>query len=308
MTSEPAHVHYVERRGLLAALRAQVPRADVVHLFGWGTAQLWRVAGGRPTLHVAVDPWSRNLANRDLPTWRRIADVGQAAKVARHERRHYPRLGAVVVVAPHDADWVRDRVPGARVEVVRNGVEPGPPPRPPIPEPVLGFHGAFEAEANVDAALLLVDQILPVVRERHPDVRVLLVGRDPPPVLRARRGPSVEITGTVSDVRPHLDRVAVYVAPMSTGTGLKNKVLEAMAAGLPVVATPLALAGIGPGAGLTAATGAHAVAAAVCALLDDADRRAAAGHHNRERVLREFTWEASARAIEDLWTSLVRVL
>src|SRR5581483_11321850 len=108
-----------------------------------------------------------------------------------------------------------------------------------------------------------------------------------------------------ADVRPELDRMAVYVACMSSGTGLKHKVLEAMAAGRPVVATPLGWAGIGPGPGLLDAAGPAEVAQAVIGLLRDRSRLASEGAAARERMVRDFTWERSAARVEEVWAGAI---
>jgi glycosyltransferase involved in cell wall biosynthesis len=118
-------------------------------------------------------------------------------------------------------------------------------------------------------------------------------------------GPDVAFSGAVPDLRPWLEQAAVYAAPMMSGTGLKNKVLEAMAAGLPVVASPLALAGIGAGDGVTEASDLAGMAGALAALLADPERRRAAGVAGRHRVERDFTWEANAAAVARLWEELL---
>lgn len=303
---EPAHVRYVERPSLLDALREQVHREspDVVHAFGWGTAALWRRVAPVPVLHVAVDAWHLNAGNRQLPRWRRLLDAGERRRIRAHERRHYPHAGAVVVVSPTDAERLRDLAPDARVEVVPNGVEPGAEPTAVPDAPVLGFHGSFEARHNVDAARVLVHDVLPRVRQRVPAARVLLVGRSPGPEVRRLAGPAVELRADVADVRAALDDMTVYAAPLVSGWGLKNKVLEAMAAGRPVVTTPLGSAGIGAGPGVVEAADAGAVAAAVGDLLSDPGRLRAAGAAGRRRVVAEFTWAASAGRVEELWADL----
>lgn len=305
---EPAHVHWVEQPALLAALdAAAADPPDVLHLFGWGTAQLHRRLPGVPAVHVAVDPWSVNRANRGGSTLRRLADLGQARRVAEHEARHYPDVDRVVVVAPHDAETLRAEVPTARIVVITNGVDAGP--EPPdagaVAAPVLGFHGAFEARANVEAAELLVRDILPRVLADVPDATALLVGRDPPPELRRLDGPRVTVTGAVPDVRPWLERMAVYVAPLTGGTGFKNKVIEAMAAGRPVVASSLALSGIGAASGTAVADDPTTAAAEIARLLTDPALRTRAGAAARRRVVREFTWEGSARRVGELWHEVV---
>lgn len=299
---EPAHVRYVERPGLLAALAEEVPRAEVLHLVGWGTAQLATRYPRTPAVHVAVDPWEASWHNRGLPWWRTPTDAGQRRLVRRHEARHYPHAACVAVVAPADADLLRARIPAARFAVVPNGVEPGPPPRGLPAGDVLGFHGAFETQANVDGARALVERILPLVRRRRPGATVLLAGRDPSREVRLLAGrPEVDLHAGPVDMRAELDAMSVHVTWMPSGLGLKNKVLEAMAAGRPVVANARGASGIGAGDGLLVAGDEQAAADAIVDLLEDRTRAEATGRAGRERVLARFGWDASARAVEELW-------
>ena len=302
-TGEPAHVGYVERPALLAALAAAVRdhRPDVVHAFGWGTAGLWRHTDGVPVVHMAVDAWHRNAGNRRLPVWRRPLAAAELGRIRGHERRHYPHDAAVVVVAPDDAAELRRLAPDARIEVVANGVDAGDEPAALPAAPVLGFHGSFEAQHNVDAARVLVRDVLPEVRRAVPDARVLLVGRSPGPAVRALAGPDVELRADVADARAELADVTVYVAPLVSGWGLKNKVLEAMAAGRPVVTTARGAAGIGAGPGVHESPDVAGLAPLVVALLHDRAGLAAQGEAGRRRVVTDFTWAGSAAAIEALW-------
>lgn len=305
---EPDHVRWVERPGLLRALDVELDTCppDIVHLFGWGTAQLWHRLRGLPCVHMPVDGWADGVHNRALPGWRRVTDVGQPALVGRHERRHYPRCGAVVVVAPGERDRLAAQVPAARIEVVTNGVDAGPPPPPRAgaEHPTLVFHGSFGTRANQDAARVLAAEVLPLVRRRHPGARVALIGRDDGPEVRALASPEVEVTGEVPDVAAALQRADVYVAPMVSGSGIKNKVLEAMAAGRPVVATTLALDGIGAGPGVLVGDDPGALAGHVADLLDDPSRATAMGQAARDRVCRDHSWARSASTLEALWADV----
>lgn len=303
---EPAHVRFVERPVLVAALQQAAAGADVVHLHGWGTAALWRHVPDAPTVHMAIDSWSANAGNRRLPVARRLAETGQRHLIAAHERRHYPKLGAVVVVAERDAALVRAAAPAARVEVVPNGVEVGPDPEPVGDRPVLGFHGVFDSQANVDAARSLVNDVLPLVRRSVPDATVVLVGRRPPREVRSLARQGVEVRADVPDVRAELSAMTVHVDWMTSGSGIKNKALEAMAAGRPVVASPLAAEGIGPGPGLLVADTVEAAAERIISLLRDPSAAAEAGRAGRQRVAAGFSWAANAARIESLWTELAR--
>jgi glycosyltransferase involved in cell wall biosynthesis len=306
-TGEPADVFRVMVPPLLAAFDDAMAtfRPDVVHLHAFSTAQFAARTGNVPSVHIAIDAWEAVLgAHASVPWWRRAIEVDQRAKVVRHEARYHPRCASVIVVASGDADLLRARSPEARIHVVPNGVDAGAPPAGLSAEPVLGFHGNLGATSNREAAFAVVRDVLPLVRARHASARALVVGRNPGP-LAALAGPDVDVTGEVADVRASLEGVAVYVAPMRSGSGIKNKVLEAMAAGLPVVATPLALNGIGEGPGVFAAETTEELAARAADLLADPARAAAVGRAGRERVVRDFTWEASAAAVEALWEQAV---
>jgi polysaccharide biosynthesis protein PslH len=110
--------------------------------------------------------------------------------------------------------------------------------------------GAMDYPPNADAAIMLVERVLPGVRAAVPTAHVSIVGRDPTPGVRSLASqPGVTVTGYVDDVRPYLDAATVFAAPLRHGAGIQNKVLEALAMDVPVVATPLAAAGLQTEAG-----------------------------------------------------------
>lgn len=302
---EPRQVCEVDSRALrarfLQLLSDEPP--DLVHLFGWGTAQL---AHAVPTsvgvVHSAIDAWGLGHGNRARTTWQQILEVDQRHWVTRHERRHYPRADAVVVVSRADASYLEHHVPGVRTVVIPNGVVAGPAPRR-RPQPgLVGMHGNFGTYPNIEAARRLIDEILPEVRRKVPGARARIIGRNPPPELVARAdNETVIITGEVDDVRSELDQLDVYVAPMRRGTGIKNKVLEAMAAGLPVVTTG-AVADAVPGrSALVVADSPEVMVTEVVRLLNDRDANERQGVLARDAALTELDWAAIAGQVDDLW-------
>jgi glycosyltransferase involved in cell wall biosynthesis len=304
---EPAHVRFVERPALLEAYDEAVGAGvDLVHLHGWGTARLAARRPGVPAVHVALDPWTVNARNRRTNPLRAPLDGRQVARIANHERRHYPSVRAVVVVSAEDGDLVRRVAPEAPITVVPNGVEPGPPPVPVTASPaVLGFHGVFDSRANVDAAAYLVRDIWPRVRAQVPHVTVLLAGRRPPREVRRLAGNGVELRSDVPDIREALSDMSVHVDWMTSGAGIKNKVLEAMAAGRPVVASESGARGIGPGGGLLIAADTDVAAARIVRLLRDPAALRTAGEAARARVEADFGWGANARRLEQVWERAV---
>jgi glycosyltransferase involved in cell wall biosynthesis len=192
-----------------------------------------------------------------------------------------------------------------RVSVVPNGVNLDYWSRrtPRLGNRTLVFTGALHYRPNHDAALVLIEQILPRLKGRFPDLDLLVVGRDPSEELsQAATRHGATVTGFVEDMRPYLERGSIFVAPLRFGMGVQNKLLEALAMGLPVVTTPLAADG------LRTETGGHApveladdVDAFVGSIADRLSRcgEGAAPHIDGRRYVEEnFSWASALRKLE----------
>jgi glycosyltransferase involved in cell wall biosynthesis len=160
--------------------------------------------------------------------------------------------------------------------------------------------------ANVDTAKYLAQEILPPLRQRYPDAILYLVGNKPTAAVQALdKLPGVIVTGRVPSVVEYLHRATVCVVPMRIGFGIKNKTLEAMAAGVPVVASDRGLEGLAvdnPQRALRANTTADYVAA-IGQLFDNPDLRASLSQRGRELIEARFTWEQTGHAYEAVLTS-----
>jgi glycosyltransferase involved in cell wall biosynthesis len=124
-------------------------------------------------------------------------------------------------------------------------LQPLLPTSPPADAARVVFCGVMNYTPNVDGVLWFCQHVWPLVRARRPDAELLLVGSDPASAIRrlhAQNG--IEVTGTVDDVRPHLWRSAVAIAPLLTARGIQNKVLEAIGAGLPAVVSAQVFEGL----------------------------------------------------------------
>ena len=157
------------------------------------------------------------------------------------------------------------------------------------------FVGAMDYHANIDGAVFFAREVWPQVAARLPDAVFTIVGRNPSEAVSPlARGERIEVTGTVPDVRPYYRSALIAVAPLRVGGGTRLKILEAMAAGVPVVSTTLGAEGLTalPNVDYLLADTGEAVAEAILELARDPLRRAriaAAGH---ELVRRRYDWAA----------------
>lgn len=297
---------------LLPALEQELAgfAPDVLLGFGFELAALPRLA--RPAVFAALDAAHLNvLAQAAAATGlRRVIFDQEARRVRRFEASAYGHFDRVVVVTPEDAKALGALNSGLQLDVIPNGVDTNEyRPHPeivPVPGRLL-LHGTMDYDPNIRAAELLVNEVLPLVRTEHPDAHVVLIGRSPSKGVRALAGPHVSVTGEVDDVAPWLSSGAVYVCPMITGTGMKNKLLEAMACERSCVVTPLALRGLfaEPGTDLLVADDASGLAAHISNLLADPAAAGALGANARRYVVDHHSWEAVTAAYEDVLSRAV---
>jgi len=293
---------------MLAAVRQQLARRDfdVALVHGSPLARLRPALGELPAALVALDAEYLNVAvaARVSRGMRRAAERVNEASWRRTVRRHFHAFERVVVVSAEDAAALRDVDPRIRTAVIPNGVDsehfhPGELAR---DDGLVVFTGTMDWPPNVEAAQFLAGEVAPRLRARVPAAKLALVGRSPSPSVQALAGPGVEVTGEVPDVRPWLWRAQAFACPMVSGTGIKNKLLEALACGAPAVATPRAMQGLGaaPGREVLVAEGADGFAAAVADVLTDAELRARLARGGREYVAAHHSWAAAAAAFEAL--------
>jgi len=222
----------------------------------------------------------------------------------RHERRCVRAFEACVVVGPEDAALLR-RISGRdSVYVVPNGVaiQLQHTPADEAPVPTVAFTGVMAFPPNVDAVGYFVESVWPLVREQVPDARFLIAGRDPTnDVQQLGTLPGVEVLGEVPDMGAVLKRAWVAVAPMRTGAGIKNKVLEAWAVGTPVVMSPAAANGLSldPTAESLVAEEPARMAEVICRLLTDAAERRRLGT-SAHRLAASHAWGSAAREMSRL--------
>lgn len=273
-------------------------RFDAVYVHLFRMAQF--VAGRRRPYRILdlTDAISseieRSLPYRD-PKWRMVYRV-ELPRIRRYERDIVRQFDETWFISDAERRHLFPDGAGDRTMVVPNGVDTDRyrPSGHPTAEPVLIFVGHMGVFHNVDAAEHLVVDILPRVREAVPAVRLQLVGSEPATaVLALAQVPGVRVLGHVPDLNAALNDATVFVAPLRFAAGIQNKVLEAMAAGLPVVTTSYVNQGLEAEAGrhLIVADGPEALSSAVVDLLRDPALRRRIGREGRDFVLRHYRWE-----------------
>lgn len=197
-----------------------------------------------------------------------------------------------------------------RIHVATNGVDPG---RAWVAEGreanVIAFTGHISYFPNADAAIWFANQVLPLVKPDAPEARFQIIGANPPPaVQQLTQQPDVEVTGYVPSIVDYLQKATIAVAPMQCGSGIQNKVLEAMACGAPLVVTPFALGGleVTHGEHLLIADNAADFADCVRQLLQDAPLRQKLAANARRLIDERYSWEQSVARLEIAYEQAVQ--
>jgi glycosyltransferase involved in cell wall biosynthesis len=221
------------------------------------------------------------------------------------------QFNRIQVFTPRDAAEIRAVAPelSDRVRINPFGIDIPEEADPGLEEPgTVVFVGGFNHLPNVDAALWLGNEIMPLLRRLRNGIRLIIVGDNPSVALRALACDDMIVTGRVPSVEPYLDRAAVVLAPVRLGGGMRVKVLEAMAMGKAVVTTPLGAEGLlGPRNALPLAIGetAEEVATATASLLASPEHRRALGTRARAFVTEYHSWSAYAARLEAIYAELL---
>jgi sugar transferase (PEP-CTERM/EpsH1 system associated) len=306
-----AYFHSEELDARIAALLAQP--LDLLLVSSSSMAQYIRARTETPVVmdfvDVDSDKWlqyGRQLGVHTAWLYRL-----EGARLRACELAAARRADACVVATRAEAELLASFAPWAPTTVIPNGVdlEYFAPARRPADSSTIVFTGAMDYVPNVDAVRYFADAVLPRIRARRPDTRFVIVGKEPArSVRRLAARPGVLVTGAVPDVRPFVTSAAVAVAPLRIARGVQNKVLEAMAMGLPVVATRKAHEGIDarPGEHLFVEDDPVRFADLVLSLLADPERRAEVGRTARRFVETRHSWPASMRQLDDVIRRVTR--
>jgi polysaccharide biosynthesis protein PslH len=233
---------------------------------------------------------SRRAAAGRLPATLALRRFERASREL--ERKWLPRFHRLLAVSEHDAACLREACPKSRVSAYPNAL-----PILPLPgvaeEHVLAFSGNFEYDPNLDAVRYFHRQVWPIVSSRWPKLVWRLIGKHPEAVRRYLRGdPRIELAGPPASGVEALASAQVVVAPLRAGSGTRVKIIEAWAAGRPVVSTTLGAEGLPAqhGENMLIADTPQRFAEAVTTLLESPELRRKLGLAGRSLYEAEFTW------------------
>lgn len=258
-------------------------------------------------IHSSVYGWMRDqVHSRSSTHW--LRDRLYLPLLYLYERRYCTKFSHLVVTTDDDRTTLQSLCPNAAIAVIPNGVDlEAFPMRPRDPNGHrLVFVGAMDASHNVDAVLFFAEQVLPRLMQRYPDVIFTVVGARPvAAVQQLSQQPGIQITGAVETVVPYLHAATVCVVPLRMGYGIKNKTLEAMAAGVPVVGSDRGLEGLpidNPNEPLKAlrANRPEEYINAIQHLFEQPDLRQQISTQGRVLVEQNYTWKQFGKAYEQV--------
>jgi sugar transferase (PEP-CTERM/EpsH1 system associated) len=205
-------------------------------------------------------PLVLDLVDVDSAKWRQLSTIHapprrwiyqrEASTLGRFEARAARQAAVTLVVNTRERTTLLEIAPEAIVRVIESGIDMDSfaPPGPPAEAPVIVFSGVMDYGPNDEGVRWFASEVWPRIRSVCAEARWLIVGSNPTRAVQdlAARDASIEVVGRVDRVQPYLWQAAVSVAPLHVARGLQNKVLEALAAGLPVVVTPAVFDGLPP--------------------------------------------------------------
>ena len=261
--------------------------------------------------------------SRREPNMLKRAYAGKTARLMSEcERRALQEFDAHIAVSQRDAEKLRDLNSDAHVFVIENGVDTayyadypktsapaiGTPPSNSKAHRIV-FVGSMDYHANIDGAVSFARDVWPGLHAGHPELIFTIVGRDPAPEVRAQaKNRSIEVTGTIDDVRPFYREALAAVVPLKVGGGSRLKILEAMAAGVPVVSTTLGAEGLNvhDGGDILIADTNQQLAEKIGSVIENKELRERLSVAGLALVSEEYDWSRLGTKLFEIYRELIR--
>jgi polysaccharide biosynthesis protein PslH len=288
--------------GAFRARVAELARdADVVHLEE--TQTIWAAPDPGPPSALHVHYLVRRDRSLGLPWHRQFREVVEFALAERRATRSHDFL---VASSPLVGEALQRVAPAADVTIAPLSVDSRYyEPAPLDAGPIAGFIGTGTWPPTREALRSLVTDVWPRIRERVPDARLRIAGRGTEQLVPPGES-GIETLGEIPSAAEFMQSLSLLVYPLRRGSGMKVKVLESIASGVPVVTTPAGSEGIEAGAGVIVATGADELAAAAGRLLLDSVERQSRGAAARAAYLERYTPEAATAPLASLYRRMMR--
>lgn len=309
LSRKPLTLGVYRSRKLQATVDRLIPNVDLAYAYSSSMGAFLEKHSGKPRImhlgELDSDKWRQYSEQAGFPM--RQVYQREARTLLEFERRIANSFSESVLCTPIEQKLFEEKIPGARSIVLRNGVDLGY--YKPSGEPWAGhivFTGVMNYHPNVDACRFFVKEVLPLVRKEFPRATFTIVGSNPTPEVRKLgRTLGVSVTGYVHDTRKILRTAAVSIAPLRIARGIQNKVLEALAMGVPVVGTSPAVQGVDGVAGrdYLVADSAQAFAEAIRKLLRDPEEAQELGMRGRRFVEETYDWDVVFKPLDGLLES-----
>jgi sugar transferase (PEP-CTERM/EpsH1 system associated) len=247
--------------------------------------------------------WQRRKSvARSLPS--RILDNIESARVLKYEKLILQAFDLNLVCSQEDLKFLKDKHKIEHIRLLPNGVDTDkfhPQNHDYTHAHTLLFTGNMDYDPNVDAVLYFVEQIFPTIVKTFPNVKFVIAGQRPIDKVKSlHNGKNIEVTGFIPELSDMYNQASVVVAPLRFGAGTQNKVLEAMAMGIPVVCSHIGFEGLGiqDGEGAFMRKDADTFAQQVITLLSDESLRLSTGQKGIEVIQNNFSWDKVAGILE----------
>ena len=280
---------------------------EVIVVEGIFLSPLWEIFKEKPCILYAIDCFSLNLKRKIAREGFFFFKILKRIYLKRLEslEKKYINFKRCIVVSEKDKEALLKICPKAKISVIPNGVDLNFFRPLDIPEdfPSVAFSGVMNYPPNIDAALYFYQEILPLIKEKYPKIKYYIIGRNPVPSIKKLSFDSnVIVTGFVKDIKQYVGRASVIVVPIRSGSGIKNKILEAMAQKKAIVATPLSCVGIKvtDKEDIFIEETSTAFAKRVIKLLEDKELRERVGEKARKLVEEKYTWEKASQKLEKI--------
>jgi sugar transferase (PEP-CTERM/EpsH1 system associated) len=245
---------------------------------------------------------------RNAGFWSRLIEL---EKLSRFERYICKRFHRVITVSERDKKKLENLTGISNSTVVPNGVDtdffyPYPDKTPGISNDII-FVGYMGHYPNEDGILYFYNQIFPFVRREWPDIKLYVVGSSTRRIFELKTDKNVIVTGFVKDVRQYLRKCAVFVVPLRLGGGIRSKILEAMAMGMPVISTSTGCNGIQvtPGENIIVADGAREFARQTIRLLKDKNLQEKLAKNGRALVEEKYGWQETIAQLDTVYADTI---